>query len=177
MPYDSNIHHRRTLRLHGFDYTQVGSYFVTLVTEGRETLFGEISSDQVSLSLAGQCAESMLQALPVKFPITLDARVVMPNHVHFLVTIIEGSQNRQSVKDEHFEPTGTLPRSLSAIVQNYKSVTARKIHAMKEFAGMPIWQRNYYEHIVRDQADYDRIVDYICNNPLDWENDELNSLK
>jgi putative transposase len=162
--------------MHGFDYTHAGSYFVTLVTEGREPLFGEIFNGQVCFSLAGHCAESMLQSFQVNSRVTLDTWVVMPNHVHILVTIKEGPLNRQSGKDHPFELAGTSPRSLSAIVQNYKSVTTRKIHALKEFTGTPIWQRNFYEHIVRDQEDHDRIVEYIRNNPLDWEKDELNLL-
>lgn len=175
MPFNSAIHHRRSIRLPNFDYTQSGAYFITLVTQNRVHFFGEIENNNIRHNLTGQCVNSILQSLPLHFPIILNKWVVMPNHIHVLLTIQNG--HKPTVDDpvvmESSKPSGTQAHSLAAIVQNFKSISTRHIHSAGNFFNESIWQRNYYEHVIRDQNDFDRIMEYIENNPANWENDEL----
>ncbi|MEI8132763.1 MAG: transposase [Leptolinea sp.] len=169
MSYDPEIHQRRSIRLPGYDYSQAGPYFVTLVTYDRICLFGKIKESHMALNLAGLCVQTGLQSLSNLFPLSLNEMVVMPNHLHFILTITQTDHTLSKptkVNKSH-------ARTLGAIIQNFKSTTTRKINAQTGNKGFPIWQRNYYEHIVRDQNDYERIADYIRCNPQNWENDEL----
>jgi putative transposase len=142
MPYNPTVHHRRTIRLQGFDYSQAGSYFVTMVTYGRECLFGIIENGQLQSTLAGQCVTAVLQTLPSHFPITLDAWVIMPNHVHILLTIIGTSELNSRVDSIPLEPYsifgGIQARSLGALIQNYKSISTRRIHAIQYYSQIPV---------------------------------------
>ncbi len=175
MAFDPTVHHRRSIRLSGFDYSQSGSYFVTLVVQGRACIFGDISNNKINHSLIGQCVDANLQLLPNHFPIVLNRWVVMPNHIHVLLSIDNKnkSSNPDSFIEETRQPSGTQPQSLGAIIQNFKSVSTRRIHAIQGNIQDSIWQRNYYEHVVRDQNDFDRIEDYIKKNPADWDSDDL----
>jgi putative transposase len=175
MSSNSSIHHRRSIRLPNFDYTQSGAYFITMVTHKRFCLFGVIENNNIRHNLAGQCIDSILQSLPNHFPIVLNKWVVMPNHVHVMVTI--QNEHKPTIDDpivmELSHPLGTRARSIGAIVQNFKSISTRRIHSAGNNFNESIWQRNYYEHVVRDQNDFDRIIEYIENNPANWDNDEL----
>jgi REP element-mobilizing transposase RayT len=169
MPYDLKIHHRRSIRMPGFDYSQPGSYYVTLVTHNRMCLFGIIQSAKMHLNLVGQCVESYLLSLHTHFPINLDAWIIMPNHVHILMTINQPVSAPQS----DILPKSSHAGTLGAIVQNIKSVTTRRVNSLNNLSQIPLWQRNYYEHIIRDQDDFERIREYIQENPSTWQNDEL----
>jgi putative transposase len=174
MSYNPEVHHRRTIRLNGYDYSQEGAYFVTLVTHGRQCFLSEIENGQPKSSLFGRCAEAMLESLPIHFPVAINHKVVMPNHIHILLSIVGKEDQKNMLENLNSSLPGTQKQSLGAIVQTYKSITTRRIHALQRECQTPVWQRNYYEHIVRDQDDFDRIADYIQNNPINWENDELN---
>lgn len=170
MAYNPDVDHRRSIRLPNFDYSQSGAYFITIVTHHRKCVFGDIGNDHVSLSIAGQCVDARISALPEYFPVEINHKVVMPNHVHFLVTLIESTSGNTPNSTE--TPRGTTPRSISAIVQNLKANSTRHIHQIWK-NNEPVWQRNFYEHVVRDQSDFDRIYTYIENNPVTWQNDEF----
>jgi REP element-mobilizing transposase RayT len=118
--------------------------------------------------------------------VELDAFVVMPNHMHGIIMIQgrgEASAMPLHASKEPLEsdasplqrhPNGTQPRSLSAIVQNFKSVSTRKMNAARSTLGAPVWQRNYYEHVVRDEEELAAIREYILGNPARWDEDENN---
>lgn len=181
----SSSRSRKSIRLPGYDYSQPGAYFITVCAYGRECLFGTISQDKVQLSLMGQCAGIILQSLPKHFSIQLDEWVVMPNHIHAIVIIEcggEASGERADIPDvsrfpnasprgKDTIPKGTQSGSLSALIQNHKSVSARKINAIRNSPGLSVWQRNYYEHIIRNDQDLDRVREYILGNPLRWKDD------
>ena len=179
-------HHRRSIRLPGYDYSNPGAYFVTIVTQARVSLFGEVAGGEMSLGLAGQCAAVIWQTLPNHFAVTLDTWVVMPNHLHGILVIHDPCKGEASGAVSTIIRTGSLPDasplpphgtqsgSLGAILQNYKSVTTRRINALRGTSGNPVWQRNYYEHIVRDESELDRIRQYIVENPAKWQNDQEN---
>jgi REP element-mobilizing transposase RayT len=184
LKYDPRIHHRRSIRLAGYDHAAPGAYFVTLVTRGRECLFGEVSPDGlVRLNDDGLMIEAEWIKLPKHFPqARLEDYVVMPNHLHGIVVAGRGEasassqlpSNERGADASPLQPHGTHRGSLGAIVQNHKSVSSRRLNARRGTPGLPAWQRNYYEHVVRNRADLDRIRRYIRDNPARWAADSLN---
>ena len=214
MPYNPNIHHRRSIRLKGYDYTQQGAYFVTICTHQRNCLFGEIVDGEMKLNTNGEIARGSWLSIPRHFQnVELDEFVIMPNHLHGIILIvnnpevegevlanqdflqsrsevegealaISNDQNQQNLSRQCFAPTvntgetikinGTKPQSLAAIIQNYKSVSTRQINRINKAQGSVIWQRNYYEHIIRDEEALNNIRQYIFNNPINWVEDKEN---
>ena len=177
MKFDSTKH-RRSIRVHGFDYSQSGGYFVTIVTRQRECLFGEIVNGEMLLSDCGKIAEECWCAIPEHFPnVELGAYVIMPNHMHGIV-IIQDNLNSY-VGAQHAAPLqhNVPPHSLGAIIRSFKSAVTKQINEINNTSGMSIWQRNYYEHIIRDADDYNRVHLYIESNPLHWQTDEENPVK
>jgi putative transposase len=170
MTYNPALDHRHSIRLQNFDYSQPGAYFVTIVSYQRRCVFGSVENDCLTLSLAGQCIDAIISDLPEHFPVEINHQVVMPNHIHFLLSIkSDGLENPQFLN----KPVkGSPAQSISAIVQNLKANSSRHIHRIWNI-DEPVWHRNYYEHVVRDQNDFDRIYTYIENNPLTWQKDEL----
>lgn len=143
---------RKPLRLPGYDYSQPGAYFVTILTYGRECILGKIFDGQMILFDAGRIVEKAWCELPKRYAgIQLDTFVVMPDHVHGLITLVDKSWN------------------ISEIVRGFKSVSARKINLTRNATGQPVWQRSFYEHIVRNEAELQKIADYIETNPANWE--------
>jgi putative transposase len=190
MNYDPRIHHRRSIRLKGYDYATAGAYFVTICTQGRECLFGEIIPGAMRLNKAGNMIQDVLSNLPIKYiGIEIDEFIVMPNHIHMIIFLNtnvgagpsafphnEGS-NIGLIKGQ---PHGVAPTmSLPDVVHRFKSLTTlRYSYGVKQQGWLPfpgkLWQRNYYEHIIRNEYDLNEIREYISNNPLKWELDKEN---
>jgi putative transposase len=160
MKYDPAIHHRRSIRLQGYDYSQAGAYFVTICTQNRECLFGDIVNGGMRLNEAGRVVESVWDGLPGHYAhVELDAMVIMPNHFHGIIVLA---------------PTPAAVRhGLSEIVRALKTFSSRRINEMRQSTGAKLWQRNYWEHIVRNEPELNRIREYIHNNPAQWELDKL----
>ena len=188
--YDPQKHHRRSIRLPAHDYSHPGAYFITLVTYQRDCLFGNIVEGEMQLSAMGQVAEEHWRLIPQHFPqVELGAYVIMPNHVHGII-IINGGSNASA-----FERTGTtvscpdmscpgparekfgkpVKGSIPTIIRSYKASVTRRIH--QELNASGIWQRNYYERIIRNDAEYNRIHVYIESNPANWVMDDEYSVK
>ncbi|HEX9372473.1 MAG TPA: transposase [Roseiflexaceae bacterium] len=170
MPYDPARHHRRSLRLKGYDYTQPGAYFVTICVYQRQHLFGNIEDGVVVLSLYGQEVARCWRALPRFFPsITLDEYVVMPDHLHGII-VIQRAQRTAGASAGEGDGVwrGTTPSSLSAILQNFKSISTRRINPLRAAPGAPLWQRDFYEHIIRDSEALERVRAHIVANPASW---------
>lgn len=178
--------HRHSIRLKGYDYSQAGVYFVTICSVDRGLLFGDIHSDAMRLNPYGLVARQCWDDIPVHFPtVTLDAFVVMPNHVHGIIIIqptppptaapsmmgavATDGDGVSAVGARHASPL-PLPRRpmVGVVVGSYKSAVARQINIARQTPGAPVWQRNYYEHIVRTDEALARIRDYILNNPARW---------
>jgi len=177
MKYDPAKHHRRSIRLQGYDYATPGAYFVTLCIQNRECLLGEIRAEgELHLNDAGRMATECWSAIPTHFPhATMDTFIVMPNHIHGVIILGVGAKHSRSPANASPLPAnGTQPGSLAALVQNFKSVSTRKINAQRAIPGIPVWQRNYYEHIIRNDDDLRRIRQYIANNPARWALDQVN---
>ena len=169
-------HNRQSHRLSGYDYTQPGAYFVTICTHARVTLFGEIICDAMRLNEYGHIAQACWQAIPGHFPLSkLDAFAVMPNHIHAILWITDHGQGAtgDALPLSDF-PKGTTPNSLGAMIQNYKSVTTRKINHVRQMPATPLWQHDYYDRIIRNEYALRHIRDYIVSNPLAWALDEEN---
>ncbi len=188
MPYNPQIHHRRSIRLKGYDYTQPGAYFVTICTYERGCLFGNVVEGKMALNPFGRVAATYWARIPRHFPyIELGAWVVMPNHIHGILIITDVTNDVEEplppfavegVDVNSLAPSkpplvGALSGSLGAVIGNYKSVTARRINTMRHISDGLVWQRNYWEHIIRTPESHIKIEDYIANNPASWQEDQL----
>ncbi|MBM4169554.1 MAG: transposase [Ignavibacteria bacterium] len=176
MKYDPHIHHRRSIRLKGYDYSLPGGYFVTICVRHRECLLGEITTDGIRLSEYGLLVDEAWRDLPNHYRhVQLDQFVVMPNHVHGIIFLI--NDNTVGTGSEPV-PTGAIDTTkrhpLSEIVRSFKTFSARRINSVRGVRGVPLWQRNYFEHIIRDERDLNRIRQYIIDNPTRWLYDRNN---
>ena len=223
-------YHRRSIRLKHYDYARAGYYFVTITTQNREHLFGEICDGEMVLNVAGEMVQRLWYDITHDFPnVALHDFVVMPNHIHGIIEIVDNENNLNTVgadsisalqsKQPNNMPSKTVGAesipalqseqsnnmtlkandissksndtsskqradmesapTLSTIVQSFKRHTTLQYIKMVKNNTLPpfnkrIWQRNYYEHVVRDENDYVRIAEYIQNNVMTWESDSLN---
>ena len=163
MTFNPDRHHRRSIRLPGYDYSQPGAYFVTICTHQRECTFGTVQDRTVFLSQLGAIVEQCWCALSGYFRfIELDAFAVMPNHLHGIVIMKDYGQANVGGS------SGTRPRSLGSIIQNFKSISTRKMKQAFQSSAAHIWQRSYYERVIRDQAELNNVRRYIETNPDRW---------
>jgi len=180
MRYDPEKHHRRSIRLKGYEYTRAGAYFVTICTKDRACLFGDVSDGVTRLNQMGHIVRQCWLAIPDHFPhVLLDEFVVMPNHVHGIIVImathIVGARHAvplQFGKQEQFAKP--VPGSIPTIVRSFKSAATKRINEHRGTPGAPVWQHNYYEHIIRNDGSLHRIREYIATNPLRWHLDREN---
>ncbi len=190
----SQKHQRRSIRLKGYDYSQAGGYFITICTQDRRHLFGEIIDGKMVLNVAGEMIEKWYWELENKFPdMQCGEMVIMPNHIHFIITNMGTSVGADlrvcpGIVGEHDTGRHTgLPLQsgrhtglpLHRVVQWFKTMTTNEyIRGVKSLHwqrfNKRMWQRNYYEHIIRNENEYHRIAQYIHDNPVKWKNDRLN---
>lgn len=179
MRYDPEKHARRSIRLSGYDYAQPGAYFVTMCTYQRECLFGEITDGGMRLNEYGQIVyDAWHRSEAIRREIELDAFVVMPNHIHgIIITRDVGTDGIRPPDRVHsrapLPPTKyqRKPRSLGSFIAGFKSATTKYINAIRDTPGLPVWQRNYYERVTRDEEELTCIRQYIADNPMQWEMD------
>lgn len=166
-------HTRRSIRLKDYDYASSGAYFVTICTENRLCLFGHIADDAMILSTYGEVVREEWQKTAQLRPyVQLDEYVVMPNHFHGILFIEgKGAIHRATTHPRGFGPLQSA--SLSSIVGTFKAAVTRRINRQRNTPSHPIWQRNYYEHIIRHERDLDMLRHYIQTNPASWEKDSL----
>ena len=157
-------------RLKGWDYTKPGKYFVTICTHNRLCLFGRIENDDVFLNECGNVTKGCLTAISDHYPdVTLDQFIIMPNHIHFIVNITAHHNVREN--NHSPLPSGTS-RTIGSIVRGFKIGVTKWCH--KNTGIHRVWQRNYYEHIIRNETELNDIRQYIMDNPANWESDENN---
>ncbi|WP_017259785.1 transposase [Pedobacter arcticus] len=209
MKYDPRIHHRRSIRLKGYDYSKAGAYFITICCEKMACRFGEVNEDGMMLNELGEIAYAEWIKLAERFDcFELDVFQIMPNHMHGIIVLKDVDVNvgatlavaqtpaahidlvklddsakpndlaELDVQAERFRagaspaPTASVPD----IVGAYKSLvsnTCLKIFKSKNKTMGKLWQRNYYEHIIRDERAYQNISHYIINNPAKWFDDKF----
>jgi REP-associated tyrosine transposase len=169
MGYNPNIHHRRSIRLKGYDYSQTGLYFIPICCQNRACLFGEINDGKMILNDAGEMVQTVWNNLPNHYGhIKMDTFIIMPNHIHGIIALtnVVGAGLKPA-------PTTGKRHGLPEIVRALKTFSARHINEICKTPGTKIWQRNYWEHIIRNENEYQRITQYIINNPKKWEQDKL----
>ena len=191
--YNPKIHHRRSIRLKGYDYTQAGFYFITICCEDRIFRFGNIDHGKMILNEFGRIAYNEWVKLPERYPnIDLDVFQIMPNHLHGIIVIPVGATlavaplNSVAPLDAVVSMDHDIDKNrarvnrapmVGDIVGAYKSMVANgclKIYKSKNELMGKLWQRNYWEHVIRDDVAYHRISEYIINNPIKWMNDKFN---
>ncbi len=197
MSTNSKLPNRRSIRLKNYDYSQNGSYFITIVTQNRKHLFGKIEDGKMILSSVGRIVEEeWLNTIQLRPNVTLGEFIIMPDHMHMIVTIttqVEKKDNDEWIHSNPKSPSHTI----GAIIRGFKGASTKKINLflnssrtgellfapssellfaprMGEWQSAPsspnkIFQRNYYEHIIRNQRDYHRIEKYIIDNPRNWK--------
>ena len=185
--FDPKKHHRKSIRLQGYDYSQSGAYFVTIVSYQRDCLFGKIENGEMTLSGFGKIADECWRAIPEHFPhVELGAHIIMPNHIHGIIVITDDESAFDVVDAQHVgatqwvapttipnaRPNGPKRGSLGAIIGSYKMAVTRQIG--REHNATGIWQRNYYERIIRNEREMDNIWRYIESNPTQWDDDDEN---
>ncbi len=171
MKYNPEEHHRKSIRLREYDYGQVGVYFVTICTHERECVFGEVVDGQMRLNEVGRIVEDeWYKTAEIRGNVVLDVSVVMPNHLHGILIITDAVEATRRVAS-----TTLRPNTLGSIIGQFKSVATKRINELRQTPAAPVWQRNYYEHIIRNEKDYLRIYEYILNNPAKWQEDHDNS--
>jgi REP element-mobilizing transposase RayT len=183
MKYSPDIHHRRSIRLKGYDYSQAGVYFVTICTQNRECLFGEITNGDVRLNDAGRMVERWWLELSKKFPtIEIGRYIIMPNHLHGILVFqyhkVVGADLRVCPNSKQGAHIGA---PLPTIVQWFKTMTSNEyIRGAQKHTWPPLqgklWQRNYFERIIRNEDELIRTSEYILNNPAIWAEDENNPM-
>ena len=207
--YDPQIHHRRSIRLKGYDYSRAGAYFVTICVHQRECLLGNIVNGEMQLSRFGKIISYAWLDLPKHYPhVILDEFCIMPNHVHFVVVLIDDGRDGSSRLSQVSLParrdgshglnrTSSLTNTplnktslpaqethpydhpyarhpVSEVIRAFKSFSAKRINDLRKTTYSPFWQKNYYEHIIRNDREWNAIVWYILNNPLHWQLDRDN---
>jgi putative transposase len=187
--YSDGTSGRTSIRMKGYDYSQAGGYFVTIVTQLRDPFFGRIYNGEMLLNDAGRMVNIEWKALQERFPnINVDVFQIMPNHFHGIIIIHSPETVGAGLVPAHPAQTGSTTRvrattrvapTIGEIVGAFKSITTHKyIHGVEE-CGWPVftkklWQRNYYEHIIRNENDYERVANYIFENPSNWDKDNEN---
>lgn len=207
--HSGHRHHRRSIRLKGYDYSQAGAYFVTIVAWQRECLFGDVVDGEMQLNRNGHIVCDAWFDLKNHYRhVELGAFVIMPNHAHGIIILIDDRRGGSSMPGGVVLPDGRggssisgttilpdeehmgrmpLPKGethpynkskprhgLPEIVRAFKSFSARRINRLRRTDGIPVWQRNYYEHIIRNEREMDRISRYIESNPSRWNDDDEN---
>jgi REP element-mobilizing transposase RayT len=178
-------HHRRSIRLRGYDYSQAGAYFITIVTQDRTCLLGDVVDGQMRLNEFGEIVrEEWLRTAQMRSNVALDAFVIMPNHLHGIIilrdrTSPDGGGTWQPAPTFRRAPTverfgKPTSNSIPTIVRLFKSATTKRINIARRMPTIAVWQRNYYEHIIRNESALGRIREYIETNPLQWAVDREN---
>lgn len=185
--YNPNIHQRKSIRLKGYDYSQVGLYFITICCQDRMCRFGSVENGEIILNDAGKMVEKWYFELENKFPdVRCHEMVVMPNHFHCILenvgadlrvcpntnNVNANNVNTNPIEGEH------VGSPLHRVVQWFKTMSTNEyIRGVKTLGWQPfdgkLWQHNYYEHIIRNEQSYKTILDYIINNPIKWSNDKF----
>jgi REP element-mobilizing transposase RayT len=201
MPYNPEIHHRRSIRIKRYDYSQTGLYFVTICIQNRQCILGEITNGEMILSDAGEMIKKWYMELSYKFyDIVSDTYIIMPNHFHAIIinnggcNVVVGADlvgaDLSVCPDEFCEHNNILGEHgknelgehigspLRTVIQWFKTMTTNEyIRGVKTLGWQPFdkkfWQRNYYEHIIRDEQSYKNIINYIINNPANWKEDKF----
>ena len=168
---DNHLPKRKDIRLKEYDYDSAGAYFITICTANRKHLLSKINpvgaiheSPVPQLTLCGQIVKNILDNIPSRFKCSIDKYIIMPNHIHLLVSV---NGDVRAIRESPLRGRSNLSKMIGYIKMN----ATKRIR--ERYGDIEVWQRGYYDHIIRNQADYDDVYRYIENNPTQWEQDEL----
>lgn len=172
--FDPKIHHRRSIRLKEFDYSEAGAYFVTINTHQKQQSLATFHDGELTLSDFGEIISDCWHEIPSHFTnVKLDAFIVMPDHVHGILTI--GDEGVSTKRATHESPVqngthaaGPGQRSLGAVVGQFKAASTRRINLFRGTPSHPVWHRNYYERVIRNETEFAKLYDYVVTNPMRW---------
>lgn len=166
MEDEENKKKRRSIRLAHYDYSQCGAYFITLCVHDRACLFGAIVEGSMNLNHLGELVVSEWQRTAhIRANVEIDQFSVMPNHLHGIVVITDFGRGVSHTPSEKLRSPS---QTLGAIVRGFKAATTKRINEVRQTPGAAVWQRNYYEHVLRNDDELGRIQQYVINNPLQW---------
>ncbi|HEX8245239.1 MAG TPA: transposase [Longimicrobium sp.] len=172
----SELQKRKTIRLAEYDYSRAGMYFVTICSHQREMLFGDVHQETISLSNFGRIVQECWDLIPAHYPgVATDAFVIMPNHVHGLIRLTGIVGARHASPDA--AAARMRPPSVGNVVGSFKSAVSSRINSARGTPGAPVWQRGFFERVLRDDDELLRARRYIVENPLKWYVDEENPLR
>jgi len=179
--YDPNIHHRRSVRLPAYDYSQDGWYFITICTQDKKCLFGQFANGHIQLSEYGCIVDKCWKWLAQQYDyVRLNQYVIMPNHLHGIIIIRRGSSRTAPlmtyIGGSRTAPPPNMPKrkSLPRLIGAFKTTSTKQINIFRHKPGYKLWQRNYYEHIIRSEEELYNIRQYIIDNPARWQTDKEN---
>ena len=184
MVYPAYKYHRKSIRLRNYDYSQNGNYFITICTYNREPLFGNIANGKMILTEYGEIVQKeWKKSEHIRKEIVLDEFIIMPNHFHAIV-VIESSANTVGIRPFNDSSSADIlssrlnmgAQSLASVIVGFKASVTRKIHKLRQIPDEKVWQRNYYEHIVRNEDELHRIQEYIRMNVAQWHEDQYNPI-
>ena len=162
------ILNRKSNRLQGYDYSQNGAYFITICAHHHKCIFGKIVNNTMMVNKLGIIAQNeWIKSSEIRTEIEIDESVIMPNHLHGIVFIHHQGDDQQT------PGTGCKSKSISALVAGFKSIVTKQINIIRETPMMPVWQRNYHDHIIRSERSLTKLREYIRNNPQSWEKDRF----
>jgi len=167
-------HQRKSIRLKEYNYSQPGEYFVTICTQGHKYTFGKIVDGEMHLNERGNVVKECWKKIPEHFPnAVLDEYIIMPNHIHGILVLNEqvGTRHAVSLPERFRKP---VPGSLSTIVRSFKSAVTKRINEMHLTGDTQFWQPRYYDRIIRNEKELQKIRDYIANNVITWAFDKEN---
>ena len=187
---------KNSLRLESYTYSNSGAYFITICSYKREEIFGEIINDLIQLSSIGKVIQDCWYQIPINYEnIKLDEFVIMPNHIHGIIWIVgaihESPETKQKIhespKDNPTQENGVIRELplrierrkmlLTKIIGRFKMNSSKSINDIHNSKGSHVWQRSYYDHIIRNEDDLNNTKQYIQDNPLNWDKDENNCLR
>ena len=172
MEYKERQNNRGSIRLLNYDYAQAGAYFVAICTHERICLFGDAVVETMKLNDLGQIVyDEWMRTAEIRLNIRLDTFQVMPNHFHAIVIFPEQLPGKPTVGAHSGAPLSRQARSLGSLVAGFKSVTTKRINQMRNTPGVSVWQRNYYERVIRNDEELAAIGQYIADNPAKWAED------
>ena len=173
MRFDPDRHHRRSIRLRSYDYAQPGAYFVTVCTHNRQCLFGNVINGEIRQNEYGRIVAACWSELPGHYPrVALDVFVVMPNHVHGVILLRDDEAVDRVGAGFKPAPTALAKRhGLPEVLRGFKTFASRRINEVRNIAGAPVWQRNYYERVIRNESEVNAVRHYIQHNSSPWAGD------
>nr|VFJ56152.1 MAG: REP element-mobilizing transposase RayT [Candidatus Kentron sp. DK] len=183
--YDPEQHHRCSIRLKGYDYSWPGAYFITVCVHDKRCLLGKVVDGKMISNRYGRVVAECWQGIPAHFVgVTLDQWVIMPNHMHGIIMLATRPTSavgaRHAVPSVNAAPSRprkqfgqSIPGSIPTIIRSFKSAATKRINESGGAPGGKLWQRNYWEHIVRDEMELHHVREYIQHNPIRWESDRL----